>query len=1098
GQATVHAEGGTLPYTYLWNNGQTTQTATNLPVGTYEVTVTDQNGCSIVVNSINITEPSTLSATATVDKTIDCNGNNNGQATVHAEGGTLPYTYLWNDGQIDSTGINLTAGTYTVTVTDKNTCTVIVSVVITEPSNSLMVTAFKINDVLCNGESTGKAYAITTGGTGTYKYKWSEFSQTDTITDLSAGKYLVTVTDDNKCTDSASVIIKQPNSLNAQPIRVNVNCYGQKTGSIDMLVSGGTIPYKYLWSDGETTKVINNLNAGNYTVTITDNNNCTDTMSITIDQPPYPPLTVSMTKTDIACFGENTGKISLNVIGGIQPYKYQWSNNEKVKDIDSLSAGVYNVVVIDNNGCDTNATVTLIQAPTPLVMTSNSTMPKCFGSVNGNIDLTVSGGIPPYNYLWSNGKTTHFIDSLSEGSYTVTVTDSNTCSKSKNIILSQPDSLSLIPNATDVSCYGENTGNIKLKVTGGTLQYNYSWSNSRTDTAIYKLPAGKYRVTVTDKNNCTITDQITISEPPPLDANFNKKDVTCYGEKTGYINAIAQGGTPPYIYLWSNNIQSQNIEYLSEGTYTVTITDKKGCHINKSLTISEPDSIIAQFTSGNLKCNGDKNGWIQIVKVIGGVGNYRYKWNTNVKDTLNIIDSLSEGTYTVTITDKNNCNVINSEFITAPLPLKLKISGDTLICPNSTSKLFAAGSGGTKFSGNEEYIYRWNNIPQSISYQAVVVSKDTSYNVFIEDSNGCHSSTQTIRISIYKQINLNLILSSVQDTFCIGTPVTINALATEGNGKYSYKWSNGSIFQSITVSPSVKTIYKVTVTDNCTQPVDIADTINVYPKTNISLTADNASGCPPLDVNFNTNNKNINSYQWDFGDPQSGAENYAGTSSPSHLYYNSGVYNVSVTYTDNNGCKFLYPANSLVNVYPKPTADFKTDPSVIDMSNSVVNFIDLSNEAIKWSWNFGDSIFDPKNNTSRLENPVHEYKKAGVYNVKLAVKNYYDCYDTIVKTLFLKEKYKFYVPNTFTPNEDGTNDLFMPVGNLIFNGNFELYIFNRWGQEIYSTFDVSKPWNGKYHGTGEMVQDGVYVWLLILHNIEGKEERHYGNVNVIH
>ncbi|MFC0776460.1 SprB repeat-containing protein, partial [Terrimonas alba] len=295
--------------------------------------------------------------------------------------------------------------------------------------------------------------------------------------------------------------------------KVDVLCFGNTTGSVDLSVSGGTTPYTYVWSNGAATQDITALAAGTYTVTVTDNNNCTATTSVTITQPAAA-LALTSSKVDVLCFGNATGSIDLTVSGGTTPYSYVWSNGATTQDITALAAGTYSVTVTDNNNCTATASVTIGQPAAALALTSSKVDVLCFGNATGSIDLTVSGGTTPYTYVWSNGATTQDITALAAGTYSVTVTDNNNCTATASVTIGQPAAaLALTSSKVDVLCFGNATGSIDLTVSGGTTPYSYVWSNGATTQDITALAAGTYSVTVTDNNNCTATASVTIGQP---------------------------------------------------------------------------------------------------------------------------------------------------------------------------------------------------------------------------------------------------------------------------------------------------------------------------------------------------------------------------------------------------------------------------------------------------------------------------------------------------------------------------------------------------------------------------------------------------------
>jgi len=361
GDATVSASGGSSPYTYQWDSNtgnQTTATATGLCAGTYFITVSDVNNCNDIA-SITITEPSQLINNVTTND-VTCFGNNDGDASANVGGGTSPYTYNWSTNSTNSSVSNLSPGTYFVTVTDNNGCTTIDTIQITEPT--LLTSTTSNNDVNCNGNNDGDASVNASGGTSPYSYSWSSGGSAATETGLSAGTYYVTVTDDNGCTTIDTVLISEPAGMTVTVNSNDANCAGDNNGDATVNVSGGTSPYSYSWSSGGTAATETGLVAGSYTITITDNNGCTDVQTLNISEPAA--LSTSLSSTQTSNSSACDGTATINVSGGVSPYTYLWdanTNNQTTQTADSLCGGNYCVTVTDNNGCtiDTCVDVTI-------------------------------------------------------------------------------------------------------------------------------------------------------------------------------------------------------------------------------------------------------------------------------------------------------------------------------------------------------------------------------------------------------------------------------------------------------------------------------------------------------------------------------------------------------------------------------------------------------------------------------------------------------------------------------------------------------------------------------------------------------------------
>ena len=366
GSASASATGGIGPHTYAWSNGATTASNTGLMAGTYTVTVTDASGCTDT-EIVTITEPTALVASVGSSTNVLCNSGSNGSATATASGGTAAYTFLWSNGSSTATVTGLSAGTYTVTVTDANGCTDTDIVTISEPA-ALVANVTSSNNASCNGSNDGAATASAAGGTAPYSFSWSNGASTAGATGLIAGSYTVTVTDANGCTDTDVVNITEPAILVASISgNVNVSCNGGANGSLTASATGGTTAYTYLWSDGSTAATASGLSAGTYTVTITDANGCSDTESAIVTEPTL--LLLSTSAVNVTCNGGLDGAIDLTVSGGTTSYTFSWSSGAVTEDINSIAAGTYTVTVTDANGCSDNTSETLSE---PAVLTGGS------------------------------------------------------------------------------------------------------------------------------------------------------------------------------------------------------------------------------------------------------------------------------------------------------------------------------------------------------------------------------------------------------------------------------------------------------------------------------------------------------------------------------------------------------------------------------------------------------------------------------------------------------------------------------------------------------------------------------------------------------
>ncbi len=505
GAVDLTVTGGTAPYTFVWSNTATTEDLSDLTAGTYDVTVTDANGCT-ATESVEVTEPAALSASG-VATNVSCNGGSNGKVDLTVTGGTAPYTFVWSNTATTEDMIGLSAGTYDVTVTDANGCTATESVEVTEPA-ALSASGVATN-VSCNGGSNGKVDLTVTGGTAPYTFVWSNTATTEDMIGLSAGTYDVTVTDANGCTATESVEVTEPAALSASGVATNVSCNGGSNGKVDLTVTGGTAPYTFVWSNTATTEDLSGLSSGTYDVTVTDDNGCTTTESVTVTEPAI--LVASGVATNVSCNAGSNGAINLTVTGGTAPYTFVWSNAATTEDLTDLTAGTYDVTVTDANGCTATESVEVTE---PTVLVASGVVDanvSCNGETDGGATASATGGTAPYTYLWSNAATTASITGVAAGTYNVTITDANGCTDAASVTITEPAALSAnITLDNNLTCSDDNNGGATVEVNGGTAPYTYEWDNQATTASVTNLTLGNHSVTITDNNGCTSTQTINI------------------------------------------------------------------------------------------------------------------------------------------------------------------------------------------------------------------------------------------------------------------------------------------------------------------------------------------------------------------------------------------------------------------------------------------------------------------------------------------------------------------------------------------------------------------------------------------------------------
>jgi surface protein len=619
GAATVNAAtGGTGTKTYAWSpGGGTATTISGKSAGVYTCTVTDANACTKSLN-VTITQPtSALSGTISVTN-VSCFGGANGTINLTPSGGTAPYTFNWGSGITTEDRTGLSAGNYTVTITDLNGCTATVNATITQPASALSGTR-TITNVSCFGGANGAINLTASGGTAPYTYNWGSGITTEDRTGLIAGTYSVTITDFNGCTSIVNATITQPvSALSGSTSLTNVSCFGGANGAINLTSSGGTAPYTYNWGSGITTEDRTGLTAGNYTVNITDLNGCSATVNATITQPASA-LSGSATVSNVDCFGGANGSINLTSSGGTVPYTYNWGSGITTEDRSGVAAGSYTVTITDLNGCTATVNATITQ-PSLLSGTTIVSNVSCFGGSNGAIDLTATGGTTPYSYDWGTGISSEDRSGLAIGAYSVTITDNNGCSTVVNTLITQPTELSASATTTDVSCNGGTDGTINLTTNGGTIPYSYDWGGGITSEDRSTLPVGTYSVIVTDANGCSYATSAAIQEPLPIESNFNQTGCDSYvwngiaylttGQYVQHFNAVNGCDSTVTMDLIINNSSVNSITdtacesyslngqtYTASGVYTQVLTNAIGCDSTITLDLTINNTTISDITT---------------------------------------------------------------------------------------------------------------------------------------------------------------------------------------------------------------------------------------------------------------------------------------------------------------------------------------------------------------------------------------------------------------------------------------------------------------------------------------------------------------------
>jgi len=814
---------GTPAYSYQWTgpNGYTanTEDITLLEDGSYDVTVTDGNGCETSTNVV-LTDPALLTVSAAVSSSyngtdISCNGALDGELTATPAGGTGAYSFEWfedagltiSTGQTAAIATGLAAGTYYIQLTDINLCTETASATLIEPV-ALAVTvnvssSYNGEDISCNTATDGQATALPTGGTGAYTYEWftdaaltaSTGITTQVANGLGAGDYWVRVLDVNSCEIVGTVTLTAPPvvtavaSVSSNYNGSDISCNGLADGSALVMPAGGTGAYFYAWYDdialtspiGQTTQTASNLAAGQYWVEVTDVNGCTGTATVTLTEPVVLSTTVAVSSNfsgaDISCNGANDGAITATPAGGTGAYSYVWYSNaamtisigQTTATAVNLSAGTYYVRVLDVNGCEISGSATLTDPPA----------------------LTLS-----------------------------ITTDSNF-------------------NGSDISCNGALDGEVTANVGGGTGIYTYAWYDDaaltspigQTTATASGLGAGTYWVEVTDENLCAISGNVTLTEPAIVtvsaivSSDYNGSDISCFGAADGEVTATPAGGTGVFTYAWYSDAgltipigqTTQTATGLLSGIYWVEVSDVNGCSESTSITLTDPvvlsvsAAVSSDYLGVPISCNGATDGEVTATPA-GGTGAYSYVWyddallTSPIGQTNFIATGLGAGTYWVEVTDLNGCTASASVILNEPLALSTAVAvssnynGFDISCNGAGDGAITA----TPAGGTGAYSYIWySNAAMTITIgqttaTAVNLTAGTYY-VQVFDDNKCETSgsatlTDPPVLTLNITTDSNFAGSDISCNGALDGQVTANVGG--GTGVYTYTWYDDAALTS--------------------------------------------------------------------------------------------------------------------------------------------------------------------------------------------------------------------------------------------------------------------------------------------------------------
>lgn len=1095
-QVTLIASGAS---TYSWTNGVFNNIAFSPAASnSYTVTATGSNGCTATA-TVNVTvNPLPL---IQVSNQSICPG---GSAILNASGAS---TYSWspssNLSSASGSSVNATPSSttnYTITGTSTEGCTSQATATVTVFPGTVINAGADVS--ICAGQST------VLSANGGVSYSWD--NGIGTVNNVSASPistttYTVIGTDANGCIGTDDIIV----TVNPLPTIALDPDYSVCEGMSTTLTANGASTYQ--WNNGVNNGVsFTPTSTSTYTVIGTSSQGCINSNSITITVHPLPIISAGANQT--VCAGT---AVTLSASGGIH---YTWNNNViNAVAFTPSSSTTYTVTGTNSNGCTNTSQTTVTVNPVPAV-NAGSNQTVCAGS---QVTLTASGAS---SYSWSNGVTNGvpFVPS-STTTYTVIGTNSNGCtgqsqvtvtvnanpiiSAGNNATVCAGNTVTLnanggvsyswsngvvnnvpfVPTNTSIysvigtaanGCTGSSqvsvtvnplpniiAGNtqticsgtpITLSATGGTA---YNWNNG-VNNGVAFTPTGTntYTVTGTGSNGCTNTASVLVVVNSAPNVNAGQNQSICAGFP---VTLSASGANT---YSWNNGVLNNSAFYpTTTNTYTVTGTSVNGCTATSQVTVTVNPSPTVNGGSNKVVCAGT-------AIILNATGANTYTWSNGVMNNVPFVP-INSGTYTVTGTSSNGCIGTSSVFVTVnPLPI-INAGPDISVCNGSAVQLNASGG----------VSYLWSNGLNNGS--SFVPSSTAVYSVTGTDHNGC-IATDDIQVVVNP---IPTVFAGADQNICDGNSVTLNA-----QGANTYSWSSGLINGVSFNLPVGQYAYTVTGTSaaGCSATDEI--TITVIPKPIVNFDSDINTGCSPLQVTFTNTSPESQSCQWNMHD---GTSLISGNT-VSHKFMNFGDYTVSLTILGSNGCSNTLSLENYIHVLETPKASFFSNSAVITESNGKINFFNTSTGADKYLWSFGDE------SVGSIEfSPSHSYvyQSYGQYLVTLIAYNDNGCVDSISKWIRAQEEEIFYIPNAFTPNGNGLNDVFKPIFTSGYDEhNFYFAVYNRWGELIFETKDPELGWNGTSMKSGDLVGEGIYTYMVIFKSsINSERKQIMGHVNLM-
>lgn len=772
--------------------------------------------CTVEIGSATCTNDNCFLDIAQVSAITDvsCFGLSDGAITVAAADGNEPYIFsIDNSGSTQGSGsfTGITAGDHFIAVQDADMCTDTLFFTINQPEEIVLTGAID-QEISCFEGTNGILSASATGGDGNYTIAWgvSPLVTGPVLTDVSAGTYEIGVLDGQGCSGLTSITIEDPVELTLSLDSQNASCNDQNNGSIEAIVAGGTGDYTFTWDPALPNQgTQTGLQAGQYCVTVSDENGCSTDACVDLSAPDALEIT-AIDITPVDCAGNNTGTASVTVEGGDGNYSYLW--NDDLAQIDAtavfLIAGSYTVQITDGGGCQIDAEV-MVPEPELLEISFEVSDVLCRAGSDGFATAIPEGGTGPYTYLWETDGTEATEEGFEVGVYTVIVTDDNGCTAEADVQIDEPaEAVSVVVEQTKIGCYGQSDNEATVSAMGGTgTNYTYEWSDTQTTAVAVGLDTLLYSVIARDENGCEAEIQIELVDLPEIDFIINTIRPSCFGYPDGTMGAnLVEGGSGTgYTYQWSNNQFTPVINDLLGGqVYSVTVTDSEGCQTARERELPQPPEITFEFDIQDVLCNGDETGEATVVNIQGENDVYTFQWDANSGGSITETASdLSIGTYSVIVTDDEDCFSEAQVSITQPTAIAIEFETVDNICHGDEEGAVSAMVSG----GIADYTYDWDIGSDQSKLNDLPAG---TYELSITDGNGCVEVAQ----AVVEQPDRLALGIDTEDVTCYGDrDGTIFLDVQGGTPPYAYSLDNETYNGASTIVGLVAGEYNVFIRD---------------------------------------------------------------------------------------------------------------------------------------------------------------------------------------------------------------------------------------------------------------------------------------------